>query len=58
MDYTWRSVLAKIVHAVKGFKYSLPFLGLRLHFLPKVLKDNVIVLPVVGVVSQDLKFTI
>jgi hypothetical protein len=27
LDNTWRSVLAKVVHAVKCLKNSLPFLG-------------------------------
>jgi len=58
LDNTRRTVLAKIVHRVKSLENTLPLRGLRLRLQPEVLEDDVVVLPVVGVVSQNLKLAI
>jgi len=54
LDDSWSTVLDKIVHGAEGFEDSTPFLRLALDLLPEMLHDNVIVLPVVGVVGEDL----
>ena len=58
LDDTRRTVLAKVIHGVEGLENTFPLLGLRMHLQPEVLEDDVVVLPVVGVVSQNLKLAI
>lgn len=58
LDNAWRSILTEVVHAVKGLENTAPFLRLRLNLTPEVLHDHSVVLPVVGVVSQNLQLGI
>ena len=55
LDDSWGTILDEVVHGTECFEDSAPLLRLALDLLPKMLHDNVIVLPVVGVVGEDLK---
>lgn len=54
LDYSRRTVLYQVVHAIKRLKDASPLLWLTVDGLPEVLADDDIVLPVVGVVRQHL----
>lgn len=54
LDYSRRTVLYQVVHAIKCLKDASPLLWLTVDGLPEVLADDDIVLPVVGVVRQHL----
>ena len=52
------AVFAEVVHAVEGLEDSAPLLGLGLDLGPEVLHDNVVVLPVVGVIGKHLQLAV
>ena len=52
------SILAQVVHAAQCLENAAPLLWLALHFAPQVLHDHLIILPVVGVVSQHLQLRV
>ena len=52
------AIFAEVVHAVEGLEDAAPFFGLGLDFGPEVLHDDVVVFPVVRVVSQHLQLTV
>lgn len=55
LDHSGRAVLDEVVHGVERFVNAAPLRLLGLHFGPQMLHDDVVVLPVVGVVGQHLQ---
>ena len=53
-----RPVLDKVVHHIQSLKDAAVFFGLAAKFGPQVLHYRVVVLPVVGVVSQNLQLCV
>ena len=50
-----RAIPEQVVHGSEGFLYTAPVLGLNLSFGPEVLHDDVVVLPIIGVVGEHLQ---
>lgn len=51
-------IFDQIIHSAECFEDTLPLFGLGLHLGPQVLHNDVIVVPVVGVVGQNLQLAI
>merc|ERR1712176_1192967 len=49
-----RTIFNEVIHCVKRLEDALPLLWLALHFFPQMLHDNIVVFPVVCVVSKHL----
>jgi len=58
LNDTWSSVLDKVVHDMHGLGDSLPFFTLKCELLPQMLHNNLVILPVVSVICQNLQFGI
>ena len=58
LNNSGRAVLDQVVHDVDGFGDAAPLFGLQSELLPEVLHDDLVVLPVVGMVSQQLQLGI
>ncbi len=55
LNHSWRAVLDEVVHGVERFVNAAPLRLFGLHFGPQMFHDDIVVLPVVGVVGQHLQ---
>ena len=53
-----RAILDQVVHDVDGFGNATPLLGLQSQLLPQMLHDDLVVLPVVGVIREQLQLRV
>lgn len=58
LHHTRGAILHEVVHDGESLEDAPPVLGLALDFLPHMLHDHVVVVPVVGVVGQNLQFAV
>jgi hypothetical protein len=58
LNTSGRSIFDKIIHNIERFKNTAPIFGFFAQLIPQMLHDNVVVVPVVRVVSNNLQLAI